>query len=107
MAARFRDRYPHPRRGVFNVLRWMREFRREPAIETSFELASSDPAWLARNRRANSLTWIGHASFLLQWAGRNVLTDPHFSERASPFSFAGPKRLALPGLAIEGCRRLI
>ncbi len=38
-------------------------------------------------------TWIGHASVLTQWEGWNVLADPIFSERCSPFSFAGPARL--------------
>ena len=37
-------------------------------------------------------TWIGHATFLLQYNGVNVLTDPIFSDRASPISFLGPKR---------------
>ena len=39
------------------------------------------------------MTWIGHASFLVQLAGRNVLVDPMFSEYASPVQFAGPQRL--------------
>ena len=38
------------------------------------------------------VTMIGHASLLIQTAGLNILTDPVFSERVSPFSFAGPKR---------------
>ena len=43
------------------------------------------------------VTWIGHSTFLLQVNGLNILTDPIFAERASPVSFAGPKRLvALP-----------
>ncbi|GAM17960.1 hypothetical protein SAMD00019534_011350 [Acytostelium subglobosum LB1] len=42
----------------------------------------------------NSLrcTWIGHASFFVQFAGVSFLTDPVFADRCSPFSFAGPKR---------------
>ena len=44
---------------------------------------------------------IGHASFLIQVAGLNILTDPVFSERASPVSFAGPKRVNPPGIAFE------
>jgi len=40
------------------------------------------------------ITWLGHASFLIQQDTLNILTDPHLSDRASPFSFAGPKRLA-------------
>ena len=36
-------------------------------------------------------SWAGHASFLVQWDGMNLLTDPIFSERCSPVGFAGPK----------------
>jgi N-acyl-phosphatidylethanolamine-hydrolysing phospholipase D len=39
-----------------------------------------------------TITWIGHTSFLIQIAGLNVLTDPIWSERASPVQFAGPRR---------------
>lgn len=47
----------------------------------------------------NQVTWLGHSTFLVQLNGTNILTDPVFSERASPVSFAGPKRytkVALP-----------
>jgi L-ascorbate metabolism protein UlaG (beta-lactamase superfamily) len=47
------------------------------------------------------VTLIGHAAYLIQVAGLNILTDPVFSERASPFSFAGPKRVNAPGIAFE------
>ncbi len=46
-------------------------------------------------------TLIGHASFLVQIAGLNILIDPVFAERASPLSFAGPKRVNPPGVAFE------
>ena len=39
-----------------------------------------------------TLTWVGHATFLVQVGGLNVLTDPMWSERASPLRFAGPRR---------------
>ena len=52
------------------------------------------------------ITWIGHASFLIGWNGINILSDPHFSERSSPFSFAGPRRFAPPGLNIEDLPKL-
>ncbi len=38
------------------------------------------------------VSWLGHCTFLLQWKGVNILTDPVFSDRVSPFSFVGPKR---------------
>jgi N-acyl-phosphatidylethanolamine-hydrolysing phospholipase D len=50
---------------------------------------------------APTVTWIGHATLLVQSGGLNVLTDPIFSERASPVQFAGPKRAQPPGIALE------
>lgn len=44
---------------------------------------------------------LGHASFLYQVAGLNVLVDPVYAQRASPFSFAGPKRVNEPGVAFD------
>jgi N-acyl-phosphatidylethanolamine-hydrolysing phospholipase D len=49
-----------------------------------------------------SVTWIGHSTMLLQLGGINVLTDPMFSDRASPVSFAGPRRFVSPGVSIAG-----
>ena len=46
-------------------------------------------------------TWIGHSTVLLQIAGVNVLTDPMWSPRASPVSFAGPRRMVPPGMALD------
>ena len=47
------------------------------------------------------VTFIGHASFLIQAAGVNLLTDPVYSERASPLRFAGPRRARAPGVRFE------
>ncbi|MCE7030412.1 MBL fold metallo-hydrolase [Jiella avicenniae] len=47
------------------------------------------------------VTMVGHASVLIQVAGLAVLTDPVWSERVSPFTFAGPKRVAEPGIRFE------
>lgn len=46
-------------------------------------------------------TWVGHASALVQTDGLNILTDPIWSDRASPFSFTGPKRVRAPGVRFE------
>ena len=48
-----------------------------------------------------SITWVGHATLLVQLDGINFLTDPNWGERASPISWAGPRRLSPPGLAFE------
>jgi L-ascorbate metabolism protein UlaG (beta-lactamase superfamily) len=47
------------------------------------------------------VTWIGHSTLLVQLDGVSLLTDPQWSERASPWSFAGPSRVMPPGLRFE------
>ncbi len=44
------------------------------------------------NNDSSLLTWAGHSTFLIQFKNTNILIDPHFSMRASPFSYIGPKR---------------
>ena len=53
-----------------------------------------------------AVTWIGHATVLAQLGGINVLTDPHFSRRASPVSFMGPERQVDPGIALAALPRI-
>jgi L-ascorbate metabolism protein UlaG (beta-lactamase superfamily) len=47
------------------------------------------------------VTFVGHATFLIQAAGASVLIDPVYSRRASPVSFAGPRRVRAPGVRFE------
>lgn len=47
------------------------------------------------------VTWVGHATFLVQTGGLNLLTDPMWSRRASPFRWTGPARFTPPGLPFE------
>jgi L-ascorbate metabolism protein UlaG (beta-lactamase superfamily) len=87
-----------------DVRRWRRERADKNIPEADsyrFELAANDPAFLRENRTQRTATWIGHATVLLQFDGVNVLTDPQFSERASPVQFAGPKRAVPPGIALD------
>jgi L-ascorbate metabolism protein UlaG (beta-lactamase superfamily) len=51
------------------------------------------------------VTWIGHASVLVQADGVNILTDPVWSETVGPFGF-GPKRVAEPGVRLEDLPRI-
>lgn len=91
----FRNNYPQPPRESFWKWQWERLLAgvpKPPANNYAFPVVKPDVAWLAANRTTPSVTWIGHATALLQLSGKNVLTDPIFSERASPFSFIGPKR---------------
>ena len=47
------------------------------------------------------ITWVGHSTFLIQMGGLNFLTDPVWSQRASPLRFAGPKRVSQPGVPFD------
>ncbi len=47
------------------------------------------------------LSFVGHVSWLIQTGGLNILVDPVWSMRASPVSWAGPKRRNDPGIAFE------
>ena len=86
--------------GSFKDLwKWRKESTKQDPI--SFPLAKNDPQFLKNNKTEKTLTWIGHASFLLQIDGVNILTDPHLTKRASPVSFAGPGRTTPPGLEIK------
>jgi L-ascorbate metabolism protein UlaG (beta-lactamase superfamily) len=52
------------------------------------------------------VTFINHATTLIQLDGLNVLTDPIYSPRASPFTFAGPHRVRPPGIRFEDLPRI-
>ena len=47
------------------------------------------------------ITFVNHCTFLIQTNGLNILTDPIWSDRASPYSWIGPKRMRPPGIAFE------
>jgi L-ascorbate metabolism protein UlaG (beta-lactamase superfamily) len=52
------------------------------------------------------VTMVGHATVLVQTRGLNILTDPIWAERASPFEFAGPKRVTAPGVDFDRLPRI-
>jgi L-ascorbate metabolism protein UlaG (beta-lactamase superfamily) len=52
------------------------------------------------------ITFIGHATFLIQLPGITLLTDPVFSDRASPVPFAGPRRVRAPGLNVAALPKI-
>ena len=100
----FRNNYPSDARSSFwkwQRERWANGLPKVPPGGYRFELLRPDVAWLRQNRSEPALTWIGHATFLLQLNGLNILTDAHFSERASPIQFAGPRRVVAPALRMS------
>jgi L-ascorbate metabolism protein UlaG (beta-lactamase superfamily) len=58
------------------------------------------------NGQGARITHIGHASFLVQLRGKNLLIDPVWAERASPLSFLGPKRVNPPGIVFANLPKI-
>jgi len=81
-------------------MRWFGdvEFPDPEEAKGKIPVVAADLERIRQPPEAPQVTWIGHATVLIQYRGVNVLTDPIFSERASPVSFAGPKRLTPPAL---------
>ena len=100
----FKNVYEYEEHGFWDLLKWRRERAKKeiPGPQRyNFPLAKNDPNFLRQNRDRNTVTWIGHATVLLQMEGYNILTDPHFSKRTSPVQWAGPERVAPLGLALD------
>ncbi len=98
---RFRNLERTPAHGLREFLRWQRDPQRSFPRPQRFPVQEPETARLNEPAQAPRLTWLGHASFLFQYRGLNLLTDPVLSERASPLSFAGPKRTTPAALAVE------
>ncbi len=91
----FRNNYPHHRPPLAEMLRWLLSFGLQRYRKVEFPLTRPT---LQAGADGNAVTWIGHSTFLLQCEGRALITDPHLSARASPFTFAGPLRLTPPAV---------
>lgn len=103
----FRNPYPgFEERGFTDVFKWgvidrLAGKRPQRPDTYNFPVLPNDGIYLRENNSEFSITWIGHSTLLIQVDGMNILTDPIWSERASPIQFAGPKRYTPPGLAFS------
>ena len=103
----FKNIYSEGTAGFSNFVAWQWERLGQtipmPTVDLSPVAADLEAI---RAPTAAQVTWIGHASALVQMGGFNILTDPHFSERAAPVQFAGPKRFQAPGLTLAQLPRI-
>ncbi|WDZ76420.1 MBL fold metallo-hydrolase [Ensifer adhaerens] len=90
-----------PPKGMTDLLRW--QFgggkARWPAHNPS-PFAQTKPELVVEGERLR-VTMVGHATLLIQVHGVNILTDPVWAHRASPFAFAGPQRRNAPGIELD------
>lgn len=76
-----------------------RDPRRTPA--RPFPVENPQPAWAGQADTGLRVTWLGHSTTLIEMDGVRVLTDPVWAQRASPFSFLGPKRFQPVPIALD------
>jgi L-ascorbate metabolism protein UlaG (beta-lactamase superfamily) len=99
---RFFDPDGSPPKSLGEVLRWQfgPDRQRQPWPEwVPSPYADTPPPRITGDKVR--LSFVGHASWLIQTSGLNILIDPVWSDRASPFTFAGPKRHNAPGIAFD------
>ena len=83
-----------------SFLKW--QLTKKPGAWAKWIESQPGPAPVARVDDGRvRVTWVNHATLLVQMDGVNILTDPIWSERCSPVSFAGPKRHRPPGIRFE------
>lgn len=86
-------------KGPLEVIKWLLTRKRSKWNKKTNVPYGPKPE--TRVHEGAKITFVNHSTFLIQVNGLNILTDPVWSERASPFSFAGPKRMRPPGLDIN------
>src|SRR5437867_4847588 len=86
--------------GFRDVIRWKLTSRPEPSPSFIPDVEPSQPPPRV-NGNALRVTLVNHSTVLLQQRGSNILTDPIWSERASPLSWIGPRRRRKPGVSFE------
>jgi L-ascorbate metabolism protein UlaG (beta-lactamase superfamily) len=92
-------------RGLLDVLRWKLTARPEPSARLVADVVQSKPPACVAGDELR-VTPINHSTVLLQQSGCNILTDPVWSERASPFQWIGPRRRRIPGVRWEDLPRI-
>lgn len=85
-------------KSLSELLEW--RLSRDKPVLSKIEISNS---WqeIINNKNTNFAIWIGHSTFLINLNGVYILTDPIFSDRASPLKNIGPKRLIEPAININ------
>src|SRR5690242_18624979 len=91
--------------GFFDALRWMLSSRPEPSARFVDDVEQTKPPAGVEGTELR-VTLINHSTVLLQQREINILTDPIWAERASPFAAIGPRRKRKPGVRWEDVPRI-
>ncbi len=99
----FHPRLPTSDKTLSDVLRWRLTSKKAAWPKTVPAGSGLRPAERVEDLR---ITFIGHASLLIQVAGANLLLDPVWATRASPLRWAGPRRKNPPAIAMQDLPRI-
>lgn len=94
------------KRSLWQVFLWLVGYYKDPGAVVEPPKDFTFPASKFSQQGDACLQWVGHSTFLIQYDGKSVLTDPMWSKRASPFSHFGPKRHKEPGLHFTALPRI-
>jgi hypothetical protein len=92
-------------RGFLDLLRWKLTSRPIPSPKFLFDVEPSIPPSQVEGDDLR-ITLVNHSTLLLQQSAIHILTDPIWSERASPLSWVGPRRRRNPGVRREDLPRI-
>jgi L-ascorbate metabolism protein UlaG (beta-lactamase superfamily) len=95
---RFFNKEGKSHHGIKDVLAWKLKTKPKAWPSALYDKPVSAPTYLGKSIQ---VSFIGHSSFLIQTPFGNFLTDPVYSNRVGPFSWAGPKRFIKPGITWE------
>ena len=87
-------------KSLWQLLKW-RFTRQSPEKPDNIDIKRSSKKIANQITDNITITYINHSSFLIQTQNTNIITDPIYSERASPVSFAGPKRIIEPAIQFQ------
>ena len=96
----FHNKYDEKERSFGTFLKWQKDRKPAPWSEY-FDNGKRDLPPEFFDEEGIRVSFVGHATVLLQVGGNNILIDPVWSERASPFNFIGPKRVNPAGIDFD------
>ena len=97
---KFKNLFPTQKKSLLTFLKW--QLARQS--NTWPKWVNNNKAFMIKDRANESeliITFINHATVLIQTQGLNIITDPVFSKRVSPISWLGPKRVKNPGINLN------
>lgn len=96
----FNPKSPFTKKSYWQILKWWLDGKKKKWPKW-VEISQQQVKEKRVKKNVLTITFVNHSTFLIQMDGVNILTDPIWSQRASPFSWIGPKRVKRPGIKFK------